>query len=120
MTDNPSYRGQGQGRPGDDQYDDDRYRQQHEDARGYQQRPGGYPAGGWYPEQRLTVQETLEAYCVGPAVASGEAAEKGRIAPGMLADLAVLTGDPFRSAPGELHAITAAMTLVEGKLVFER
>lgn len=84
------------------------------------ERPGGVPLGGWYPEQRLSVAEALNAYCVGPAIASGEQREKGRIAPGMLADLAVLTGDPFRSAPGELHAITAAMTLVEGKLVFER
>jgi predicted amidohydrolase YtcJ len=84
------------------------------------QLPGGHPAGGWYPEQRLTVAETMEAYCAGPAIASGEAREKGRIIPGMLADLAVLTGDPFRSAPGDLHAITAAMTLVEGKVVFER
>lgn len=84
------------------------------------QRPGGVPAEGWYPEQRLSVQETLEAYCVGPALASGESRDKGRIAPGMLADMAVLTGDPFRSAPGELHAITAAMTLVEGQVVFER
>ncbi|NTV65904.1 MAG: amidohydrolase, partial [Oscillochloris sp.] len=84
------------------------------------QRPGGYPEGGWYPAQRLTAGEALEAYCVGPAVASGEASSKGRLAVGMLADIAVLTGDPFRSAPGELHAITAAMTLVEGKVVFER
>jgi predicted amidohydrolase YtcJ len=84
------------------------------------QRPGGFPAGGWYPEQRLSVEETLEAYCVGPALASGEAGERGRIAPGMRADMAVLTGDPLRSAPEELHAITATMTLVEGEVVFER
>lgn len=84
------------------------------------QRPGGEPVGGWYPEQCLRVEEALAAYCTGPALASGEAEVKGRIAPGMLADLAVLTGDPFRSSPGELHAITAAMTLVEGAVVFER
>lgn len=84
------------------------------------QRPGGFPAGGWYPEQRLSVAEAIEAYCVGPAVASGEAAEKGRLRVGMRGDLAVLTGDPFRSAPEDLHAITAAMTMVGGKVVFER
>lgn len=84
------------------------------------QRLGGHPEGGWHPEQRLSVDEALRAYCVGPAVASGEDGEKGRLAPGMLADLAVLTGDPFRSAPAELPAITAAMTIVEGKLAFER
>ncbi|GAB4444798.1 MAG: amidohydrolase [Chloroflexi bacterium OHK40] len=84
------------------------------------QRPGGTPAGGWYPEQRLSVEEALHAYCTGPALASGEANLKGRIAPGMRADIAVLTGDPFRSAPDDLHAITAAMTIVDGKVVFER
>ncbi|MEI7772353.1 MAG: amidohydrolase family protein, partial [Chloroflexales bacterium] len=84
------------------------------------QRPDGHPEGGWYPDQRLTVDEAIAAYCVGPAIASGEAGQKGRIAPGMRADLAVLTGDPFRSAPGELHAITAAMTLIAGNVVFER
>lgn len=84
------------------------------------QRVNGHPEGGWRPEQRLNVTEALEAYCIGPALASGEADVKGRIAPGMLADLAVLTGDPFRSKPAELHAITAAMTLVGGEVVFER
>ncbi|HMQ34365.1 MAG TPA: amidohydrolase [Chloroflexaceae bacterium] len=84
------------------------------------QRPGGHPAGGWYPEQRLSAEEALLAYCVGPAIASGEAAEKGRLTVGALADMAVLTGDPLRSAPAELHAITAAMTIVEGKVAFER
>lgn len=84
------------------------------------QRPEGLPQGGWYPEQCLSVTEALSAYCHGPALCSGEQAEKGRIAPGMLADLAVLTGDPFRSAPGNLHAITAAMTIVDGRVVYER
>jgi predicted amidohydrolase YtcJ len=84
------------------------------------QRPGGYPEGGWYPEQRISVAEALHAYCVGPAVCSGEADRRGTLAPGKLADLAVLTGDPFRCDPNDLHAITAAMTIVDGKVVFER
>jgi len=50
MTDNPSYRGQGQGRPGDDQYDD-RYRQPEEAREGHPQEQGGYPQeqGGYAP-----------------------------------------------------------------------
>ncbi|MGK2867172.1 MAG: FhaA domain-containing protein, partial [Mycobacterium sp.] len=64
MTDNPSYRGQGQGRPGDDQYDD-RYRQPdearggypqdqagHPDQGGYPPRQGGYPDQGGYPQDQ--------------------------------------------------------------------
>lgn len=84
------------------------------------QRPGGEPQGGWRPEQRVSVQEAMQAYCVGPAIASGEAHEKGRLCAGALADMAVLTGDPFRSAPADLHAITAALTIVGGKVAFER
>ena len=84
------------------------------------QRPDGHPTGGWYPRQRLTVGESIDAYCVGPAIASGEASQKGRIVPGKLADLVVLTGDPFHSTLNELHAITAAMTFVGGTVVFER
>jgi predicted amidohydrolase YtcJ len=84
------------------------------------QRPDGTPAGGWRPEQCLSVGEAISAYCRGPASASAEADLKGHLAVGALADLAVLTGDPFQSSPAELRAITAAMTVVGGKVVFER
>lgn len=84
------------------------------------QRPNGTPAGGWRPEQRLSLEEALRGFCVGPAIASGEAADKGMIAPGMLADLAVLTMDPFEMHPANLHTITVDLTLVAGQVVFER
>ena len=58
MTDNPNYRGgQGQGRPGDEYYDD-RYGHPQDDPRGGQYPPeqGGYPpqeqGGGYPPRQR--------------------------------------------------------------------
>ncbi|MGJ6121364.1 DUF3662 domain-containing protein [Mycolicibacterium sp. Y3] len=54
MTDNPSYRGQGQGRPGDDQYDD-RYRQQDEPRAGHAAErpdPAAYPDQGGYPPRQ--------------------------------------------------------------------
>jgi len=84
------------------------------------QLPGGHPAGGWRPEQRIGVEEAVRAYCVGPAIAAGEAADRGQLRPGTLADMAVLTGDPFRSRPEELHAITAALTIIGGKVAYER
>lgn len=77
------------------------------------------PAGGWYPEQRLNVQQSLEAYCLGPAIASGETNDKGALQTGMLADLAVLSADPFTCAPEELHMIVSELTIVEGKIVWE-
>lgn len=84
------------------------------------QRPNGWPEEGWYAEQCLSVEEALRAYCCGPALASGEAQCKGQLHIGALADFTVLTGDPFRSKPYELHALTAAMTIVGGKVQFER
>ncbi|RRR66526.1 MAG: amidohydrolase [Candidatus Viridilinea halotolerans] len=84
------------------------------------QRPNGWPEHGWYPEECLSVEDAMRAYCIGPAIASAEADCKGQLRIGNLADFAVLTGDPFRSQPYELPALTAAMTVVGGKVVFER
>ena len=44
------------------------------------QRADGTPQGGWRPEERLTIDEAITAYTAGPAYASGEEAELGRIA----------------------------------------
>lgn len=84
------------------------------------QRPDGSPSGGWYPEQRLSVGEALHGFTAGAAFAAGAAGEQGAIRPGMLADLAVLSADPFKIEPSELHAVTAEMTLSEGSVVWEK
>jgi hypothetical protein len=84
------------------------------------QRSSGEPAGGWYPEQCLSVAETLEAHCIGPAIASAETRFKGMLTPGALADMVVLSADPFRARPQDLHAISALQTYVGGRIVYER
>jgi hypothetical protein len=84
------------------------------------QRTDGTPSGGWYPEQRLSLTDTFRGFCIGPAIASGEARDKGILAPGMRGDLAVLTMDPFKMNPANLHTISVDMTIVDGKIVFER
>lgn len=84
------------------------------------QRPGGDPPGGWYPEQCLTVEEALRGFTVGAARAAGASHEQGTLMPGMLADLAILPGDPFRINPAELHTLHAEMTMIEGEFVSTR
>jgi predicted amidohydrolase YtcJ len=84
------------------------------------QRPDGTPPGGWRPEQCLTVEETLRAFAEGAACAAGAAHEQGTLAPGKLADIAVLSADPFKLNPSELHRVRAEMTLLEGDVVWER
>lgn len=79
----------------------------------------GEPPEGWYPEQRLTVAEAIRAYTLGSAAAAGLAHEHGSIAPGRLADLAVLSRDPYRIPPPELADVTVAMTIFDGQVVHD-
>ena len=84
------------------------------------QRPGNIPAEGWFPEQRLDVTSALRGFAVGAAVAAGAAHEQGTLAPGMLADLAVLSADPFKIDPSALREVTAELTMIEGEIVWEK
>lgn len=82
------------------------------------QRPDGTPAGGWYPEQRVRVDEALRGFTTGAAFAAGAAHEQGTLAPGMLADLTVLPADPFKISPAELHTMRPELTMIEGEIVW--
>jgi hypothetical protein len=84
------------------------------------QRPDGTPPEGWYPAQRLGLRDALRAYCIGPAIASAEAHQKGMLAPGMRADMAVLAVDPFALAAEQLHTVSVDITLVDGMVRWER
>lgn len=72
------------------------------------------------PKEALTVEQSLRAYTSGAAFAEFEEGRKGTIAPGMLADLAVLSQDIFAVPPQQLPATTSVMTIVGGKVVFEQ
>jgi len=81
----------------------------------------GEPAAGWYPDQRLTIEEAIEAYTKGPAWASFEEDRKGMLAPGMLADVAVFDRNLVeigRSRPTDLLTAKVRYTIVGGRVVF--
>ncbi len=80
---------------------------------------GTHP-GGWIPEQKISVEEAVHAYCVGAAYASGEEHIKGSLVPGKLADLAVLSADIFNIPPAEIQDVQVDMTVLDGRTVFER
>lgn len=79
----------------------------------------GFPAGGWQPGQRLTVAEAVHLYTAGPAYAAFEESFRGRLLPGMAADLAVLDRDPFTCDPAELKDVRAVLTLAGGVVAYE-
>ncbi len=85
------------------------------------QRPSGYPSpDGWYPSERLSLQQALEAYTVNPAYAAGRENELGKLQPGYYADLIVLEEDPFITPPERLHELHPLKTMIAGEWVWER
>jgi predicted amidohydrolase YtcJ len=69
------------------------------------------------PERRLDRLEALRLYTVGSAWFSGEHKLKGTLAPGQLADLAVLSDDYLRIADDQIADITSVLTIVGGRPV---
>jgi predicted amidohydrolase YtcJ len=76
--------------------------------------------GGWVPAQKITVEEALRAHTAGGALASFEESRKGKLVTGMLADLAMIDRDLTRIAPEEIRDARVTLTVVGGKIAFER
>jgi predicted amidohydrolase YtcJ len=70
----------------------------------------------WRPEQAVTVAEALHATCVTPAWLAGDEAQRGRLVPGMLADVVVLDRDPLTCPPDQLPDLGVQATLVGGRI----
>ena len=71
------------------------------------------------PNETLSVEQALLAYTRGSAYAEFQANMKGAIAPGMLADLAVLSQDIFAVPPDQLPQTSSVMTIIGGQVVWE-
>jgi len=80
---------------------------------------GAHP-DGWVPAQRVALEEALRAYTAGGAYASFEDDRKGRLTPGMLADLVVLDRDLFGIPPEQISEARVRFTVVGGRVVYER
>jgi len=76
--------------------------------------------GGWVPEQKITVEEALRAYTIGSAKASFEEGRKGALVRGKLADLVLIDRDLTTIAPESIRDARITMTVVGGRVVFER
>ena len=80
----------------------------------------GKNPNGWFPEQKLTVAEAVEAYTMGSAYAEFQEKEKGSITPGKLADMVVLTDDIFSIDPAKIRDVKVVKTIVGGKVVWDQ
>jgi predicted amidohydrolase YtcJ len=75
---------------------------------------------GWVPEQKITVEEALRAYTSGSAYAGFQDSAVGVLKPGMLADFVMLDRDITRIAPEAIRDARVTLTVVGGRVVFER
>ena len=71
------------------------------------------------PEQTIAVAQALWCFTAGSALVSGEAARLGRLAPGYLADLVVLSADPLTTPVEKLLEIQVEQTFVSGHVMYE-
>lgn len=79
----------------------------------------GKNPNGWFPEQKLSVAEAVEAYTMGSAYAEFQENEKGSITPGKLADMVLLNQDIFSVDTTKIRETRILKTFVGGKLIFD-
>lgn len=69
---------------------------------------------GWYPQNKVTIEEALKCFTIAPAYAAGMEKRLGKIAPNYLADLVVLDRDLFKIHPDEILETHVLATMVGG------
>jgi predicted amidohydrolase YtcJ len=79
----------------------------------------GRNPNGWFPEQKLTIKEAIEAYTMGSAYAEFQEHEKGSITAGKLADMVLLSDDVLSIDPVKIREVKVLKTWVGGKLTYD-
>jgi predicted amidohydrolase YtcJ len=74
---------------------------------------------GWFPEQKLTIQEAIEAYTMGSAYAEFQEDQKGSITAGKLADMVLQSDDVLSIDPVKIREVKVLQTWVGGKLTYD-
>jgi len=80
--------------------------------------PAGTPKGGWYPQNRISVEAALRHYTRDGAYASFDEKVRGKLAPGMLADFVELSKDLLTIPPGEIKDAKVLRTVMGGRETF--
>jgi predicted amidohydrolase YtcJ len=80
----------------------------------------GKNPGGWYPEQKLSLEQAIRAYTIDAAYAEYSENLKGSIEAGKMADLVVLDRNLFTISPEAIKGARVEMTIVGGEIVYRR
>jgi predicted amidohydrolase YtcJ len=79
----------------------------------------GKNPNGWFPDQKLTLNEAIEAYTMGSAYAELQESEKGSITAGKLADMVLVSDDLFKIDPAKIRDARVVTTIVGGRVVYD-
>jgi len=71
-----------------------------------------------FAEESLSVEEALRTYTINAAYASFDEDKKGTIETGKLADITILSGNPFKVQKDNVKNIKIQMTIVDGKIAY--
>ena len=80
--------------------------------------PDGKPERGWYPDERISVEEAVRSYTWNPAALFGDEKNLGSIEAGKIADIAILSEDIFSIPKERIRKARVAGTIMEGEFVF--
>jgi predicted amidohydrolase YtcJ len=80
----------------------------------------GQPEGGWFPEQRMTIEEAIKGFTIWAAYGAFQEEVLGSIEVGKLADLTVLDKDILTVEPKEILETQAVYTIVGGKIRYKK
>jgi predicted amidohydrolase YtcJ len=81
---------------------------------------GGEPKSGWFPDERISIEDAIRAYTYNTAYANFEETIKGSIEVGKLADLTVLSKNLLQVPLKEILTTEVIYTIVNGKIVYRK
>ena len=77
------------------------------------------PLNGWYPEEKITVEQAITAFTATPQWVAGNSDKLGKISPGYLCDLTVLNQDVYSIPTEQIQQTKILGTIVDGKWVYQ-
>ncbi|MBA7714295.1 N-substituted formamide deformylase [subsurface metagenome] len=80
---------------------------------------GKHPEG-WFPEQKISLEEAIRGYTLNGAYAEFSENLKGSVEKGKLADLVVLSRNIFKIQPDEIQKTEVKMTIFNGKVIYKK
>ncbi len=83
------------------------------------QDPSGWPEGGWFPDQVMTIEEAIRGYTIWAAYGAFNENILGSIEVGKLADFTVLDKDILELEPKEILETKVVFTIVSGKVAYK-